>query len=66
MREDYLTGDESNLGPKDREFERALRPLSFEDFTGQAKIIENLRVFVHAAKKEMSPSIMCSCMDLQA
>ncbi len=55
MREDYLTGDESNLGPKDREFERALRPLSFEDFTGQAKIIENLRVFVHAAKKRNEP-----------
>jgi ATP-dependent Clp protease ATP-binding subunit ClpB len=55
MREDYLTGDEEHLGPKDREFERALRPLSFEDFTGQAKIIENLRVFVHAAKKRNEP-----------
>jgi Holliday junction DNA helicase RuvB len=51
MREDYLTGEDGHLAPKDREFERALRPLSFEDFTGQAKIIENLRVFVHAAKK---------------
>lgn len=55
MREDYLSGDEEQLGPKDREFERALRPLSFEDFTGQAKIIENLRVFVHAAKKRNEP-----------
>ena len=55
MREDYLTGDEEQLGPKDRDFERALRPLSFEDFTGQAKIIENLRVFVHAAKKRNEP-----------
>ena len=33
----------------DKEIERALRPLSFEDFTGQAKIIENLEVFVQAA-----------------
>jgi Holliday junction DNA helicase RuvB len=55
MREDYLTGEEGQLAPKDREFERALRPLSFEDFTGQAKIIENLRVFVHAAKKRNEP-----------
>ena len=51
MREDYLTGDEENLNPKDREIEKALRPLSFEDFTGQAKIVENLRVFVLAAKQ---------------
>lgn len=55
MREDYLTGEDGHLAPKDREFERALRPLSFEDFTGQAKIIENLRVFVHAAKKRNEP-----------
>ncbi len=34
----------------DKEFERALRPLSFDDFNGQEKIIENLRVFVAAAK----------------
>ena len=55
MREDYLRGDEEPLSSKDKEFERALRPLSFEDFTGQAKIIENLRVFVHAAKKRNEP-----------
>ena len=34
----------------DREFEKALRPLSFFDFNGQDKIVENLRVFVQAAK----------------
>ena len=34
----------------DNEFERALRPLAFDDFNGQEKIIENLRVFVKAAK----------------
>lgn len=33
----------------DKEIERALRPLSFEDFTGQAKILDNLEVFVKAA-----------------
>jgi Holliday junction DNA helicase RuvB len=55
MREDYLRGDEEQLSSKDKEFERALRPLSFDDFTGQAKIIENLKVFVHAAKKRNEP-----------
>lgn len=35
----------------DREFERALRPLSFDDFTGQEKVLENLKIFVQAAKQ---------------
>jgi len=34
----------------ERDFERALRPGTFESFNGQDKIIENLRIFVHAAK----------------
>ncbi len=34
----------------DRDFEKALRPLTFDDFNGQEKIIENLRIFVQAAK----------------
>lgn len=55
MREDYLKGDEEKLTPKEKEFEKALRPLSFEDFTGQAKILENLRVFVEAAKGRNEP-----------
>lgn len=49
MREDYLKGDAENLSPVDREIERALRPLSFRDFTGQEKVVENLEVFVQAA-----------------
>lgn len=35
---------------KDKDFEKALRPLSFDDFSGQEKIIDNLRVFVAAAR----------------
>lgn len=35
---------------KDKDIEKALRPLSFDDFNGQQKIIENLRIFVQAAK----------------
>lgn len=50
MREDYLNADNESLSSGDKEIERALRPLSFHDFTGQDKIVENLRVFVSAAK----------------
>lgn len=32
------------------EFEQKLRPLSFNDFKGQDKIVENLKIFVEAAK----------------
>ena len=35
---------------RDGDFERALRPQRFEDFSGQEKIVENLRVFVAAAR----------------
>ncbi len=34
----------------EKEFENALRPLSFSDFNGQNKIIENLKIFVQAAR----------------
>ncbi len=34
----------------DRDIEKALRPLEFDDFNGQEKIIDNLRVFVEAAR----------------
>ncbi|MFM6947631.1 MAG: Holliday junction branch migration DNA helicase RuvB [Aquirufa sp.] len=50
MREDYLTGDSESLNPQEKEFDKALRPLSFLDFAGQGKIVDNLQVFVGAAK----------------
>lgn len=55
MREDYLDGSDDELGSTERDIERALRPLSFEDFTGQHKIIENIKVFVMAAKQRDEP-----------
>ncbi|MCH8231810.1 MAG: Holliday junction branch migration DNA helicase RuvB [Bacteroidetes bacterium] len=51
MREDYLSGDSSHLSAADKELEKALRPTSFEDFTGQHKVVENLKVFVEAARR---------------
>jgi Holliday junction DNA helicase RuvB len=47
LRETILTGSELN---EDKEIENSLRPLRFEDFVGQEKLIENLKVFVQSAK----------------
>ena len=47
MRETILTGSELR---EDNEIERSLRPLQFEDFVGQEKIKDNLKVFVESAK----------------
>ena len=49
MRNDFLKGSADGMTATDKEIERALRPLSFEDFTGQAKVLDNLEVFVRAA-----------------
>ncbi|MCS6978579.1 MAG: Holliday junction branch migration DNA helicase RuvB [Flavobacteriales bacterium] len=35
--------------PVDREFEKQLRPTSFQEFSGQEKIVENLKIFSKAA-----------------
>ena len=40
----------TDLKETEKEFERALRPLNFGDFQGQKKIVENLEIFVRAAK----------------
>ena len=39
----------------EKEFENALRPLSFDDFSGQKNVVDNLRVFVEAAKYRGEP-----------
>lgn len=56
MRKDYLTGEKiTSGGNADREVEHALRPLSFADFTGQDKVLDNLKVFVEAARRRGDP-----------
>ncbi|MBQ6190865.1 MAG: Holliday junction branch migration DNA helicase RuvB [Bacteroidaceae bacterium] len=40
---------------KEKDFENALRPLQFDDFSGQQKVVENLRIFVEAAKYRGEP-----------
>src|SRR5512136_3440193 len=37
----------------DKEFEKQLRPLSFQDFKGQKQVIDNLKVFVTAARQRL-------------
>jgi Holliday junction DNA helicase RuvB len=51
MREDYLKAEDGSLSPADKEVEKALRPLDFRDFAGQDKIVDNLKVFVQAARQ---------------
>jgi len=46
---EYLDADSDNLNSTEKEIEKVLRPLSFDDFTGQEKVVENLKVFVTAA-----------------
>ncbi|PKP22857.1 MAG: Holliday junction branch migration DNA helicase RuvB [Bacteroidetes bacterium HGW-Bacteroidetes-21] len=50
MEDDDIDIHQSVAGDEEKEFETRLRPLSFIDFSGQDKIIDNLKVFVQAAK----------------
>ncbi len=45
-----LDASSENLTPVERDIEKVLRPQTFDDFTGQEKIMENLKIFVKAAK----------------
>lgn len=45
-----LDPEKDRLSKADRDIEKALRPQSFDDFAGQEQILENLQVFVQAAK----------------
>ncbi|MGA1150634.1 MAG: Holliday junction branch migration DNA helicase RuvB, partial [Flavobacteriaceae bacterium] len=46
-----LDPEKDHLSPEEQDIDRALRPLHFDDFTGQEAILENLHVFVTAAKQ---------------
>lgn len=49
MEEQFDIRDYTPTG-KERDFENALRPLNFNDFSGQDKVVENLSIFVQAAR----------------
>ena len=44
-----LDPSNENFTPEELDVEKQLRPLSFEDFTGQDQVLENLKIFVQAA-----------------
>ncbi|WP_026914134.1 Holliday junction branch migration DNA helicase RuvB [Christiangramia portivictoriae] len=44
-----LDASGDNFSPEEFDIERALRPLSFNDFAGQEQVLENLQIFVQAA-----------------
>ncbi len=46
---------EERFSQGEKDFENALRPLAFSDFSGQKKVVENLQVFVEAAKYRGEP-----------
>lgn len=54
MQEDFDIRQE-RISNAEKDFENALRPLKFNDFSGQQKVVENLEVFVEAAKYRGEP-----------
>ena len=54
MQEDFNIHSERQ-DSSEKEFEKALRPLCFDDFAGQQKVVDNLRIFVEAAKYRGEP-----------
>jgi Holliday junction DNA helicase RuvB len=55
-----MNKEERNTGilsayKKDEELDATLRPKSFSEFTGQRKIVENLKIFIQAAKARVEP-----------
>ncbi|HBK30368.1 MAG TPA: Holliday junction branch migration DNA helicase RuvB, partial [Porphyromonadaceae bacterium] len=50
MEETFDIHSNRHFQEPEREFENALRPLTFGSFNGQEKIVENLNIFVRAAR----------------
>ena len=44
-----LDPTDQNLSSEEHDIEKVLRPLNFEDFSGQEQVLENLKIFVKAA-----------------
>lgn len=48
---EHLDPTNTNFNPEELDLEKKLRPLSFDDFTGQEQVLDNLKVFVEAANQ---------------
>ncbi len=46
---DNLDPSNENFSPEELEVEQKLRPITFDDFTGQEQVLDNLKIFVQAA-----------------
>lgn len=46
-----LSPEEENLSPAEKDAERMLRPSQFDDFSGQEAVVDNLKIFVQAARQ---------------
>src|SRR6478736_6405622 len=46
-----LNPTNNNFSPEELDIEKRLRPLSFDDFSGQDQVLDNLKVFVAAANQ---------------
>ncbi len=55
MKNPNLDPDDSNLSPIERDIEKVLRPQGFLEFMGQPRIIDNLLVFIEAARRREEP-----------
>jgi len=51
MQNPNLDAGDERLTTAEKEIEKVLRPLEFEDFTGQHSVVENLKIFVQAARQ---------------
>jgi len=51
MKNPSIDPDGEKLSSADKEMEKALRPGEFDDFTGQNEVVDNLKIFVQAAKQ---------------
>lgn len=48
---EYLDPTGDSFSPEEIDIEKALRPLTFDDFSGQDQVLDNLKVFVQAANQ---------------
>lgn len=55
----FVTAEERT---EDFDLESTLRPRRFDEYIGQEKVRENLRIFIDAARNAEMPWITCCCM----
>ena len=51
MSHEFLDGSDESFSDNERDLERVLRPKEFDDFAGQDRILDNLKIFVEAANQ---------------